>query len=207
MDRLISVVDYGSGNVTSVVNAFEALGFSARLSREWEELEESSHIVLPGVGAFGAGMEMLRSLDLIDRLEREVVEKGKPFLGICLGHQLLATLGLEFGEHKGLNWIRGRVEKIDTSQSRLRLPHIGWNHARVLQREPLYQHMTENPCFYFVHSYHLVPEDPSWTSAVCDYGVTLTAGIQKQNIFGVQFHPEKSQSEGLQLLKNFAEFS
>jgi len=207
MNRLIGIVDYGSGNVTSVVNAFEALGFSARLSRDWAELKESTHIVLPGVGAFGAGMDRLKGLDLIERLEREVREKGKPFLGICLGHQMLATLGLEFGEHEGLNWIQGRVEKIDTGRSQLRLPHIGWNHARVLQPEPLYRHMTESPCFYYVHSYHLVPEDPSWTSAVCDYGVMLTASIQKQNIFGVQFHPEKSQSEGLQLLKNFAELA
>ena len=207
MQQLIGIVDYGSGNVTSVMNALEALGYRTRLSRDWENLKESTHLVLPGVGAFGAGMERLRALDLIDRLGREVVEKGKPFLGICLGHQMLATLGLEFGEHEGLNWIQGKVEKIDTSRSRLRLPHIGWNHVRVLQREPLYRHMTEDPCFYFVHSYHLVTEDSSLTSAVCDYGVTLTASIQDRNIFGVQFHPEKSQSEGLQLLKNFAEFT
>ena len=159
------------------------------------------------LGANGCVTYIFDRKGLIEKLEREVVEKGKPFLGICLGHQMLATLGLEFGEHEGLNWVQGKVEKIDTSGSRLRLPHIGWNHALVLQREPLYQHMTESPCFYYVHSYHLLPDNPSWTSAVCDYGVTVTASIQKQNIFGVQFHPEKSQSEGLQLLKNFAEFS
>lgn len=206
MKRLINIVDYGSGNVTSVANAFEALGYDVILSRDRNTLKESTHVVLPGVGAFGAGMERLRQLDLTERLEREVVEKGKPFLGICLGHQMLATMGLEFGEHAGLNWIQGSVEKIDTSGTRLRLPHIGWNNATVLNREPLYCHMSENPCFYFVHSYHFVTDDPSVISAVCDYGVTLTVSIQKQNVFGVQFHPEKSQSEGLQLLKNFAEF-
>jgi glutamine amidotransferase len=202
---LINIVDYGSGNVTSVANAFEVLGYSAEVSRDSNTFKKSTHIVLPGVGAFGAGMDRLRELDLIERLEREVMEKGKPFLGICLGHQMLATIGLEFGEHEGLDWVHGRVERIDTDGSHLRLPHIGWNHARVLGQDPLYLHMPENPCFYFVHSYHLVPDDPSVTSAVSDYGVTLTASIQKQNIFGVQFHPEKSQSEGLQLLKNFAE--
>lgn len=207
MNSLIGVVDYGSGNVTSVVNAFDALGFRATLSGDSEALKQSTHIVLPGVGAFGAAMERLRTLDLTGTLQREVIEKGKPFLGICLGHQILASLGLEFGEHEGLGWIPGRVEKIDVSLSHLRLPHIGWNHIHVLQREPLYEQMTDHPCVYFVHSYHFVAKDPTVVSAVCDYGVTLTAGIQKQNIFGVQFHPEKSQSEGLQLLKNFAEFS
>jgi imidazole glycerol-phosphate synthase subunit HisF len=187
MSDLIVIIDYGSGNVRSVANAFKVIGRNVKISRDWKNFKEASHIVLPGVGAFAYGMKQLQSLDLIDCLSKEVLENGKPFLGICLGNQLLASLGLEFRQSKGLGWINGKAEKIDTSNSKLRLPHIGWNNVEVLKPSPLYQDMPEEACFYFVHSYHLVPDNKEIISAVCDYGISITASVQKENIFGVQF--------------------
>ncbi len=205
MAHLVAVIDYGSGNVQSVVQAFKAIDCPVIASKDWQELQGASHLVLPGVGAFAHCMEQLRSLDLIDSLNREVLEKGKPFLGICVGHQLMANLGKEFGNHEGMGWFAGEVERIDNRTSGLRLPHVGWNNVEVAITGPLYRKMSVEPCFYFVHSYHFVPEDAGVVSGRCEYNVKLTASIQKDNIFGVQFHPEKSQSEGLQLLHNFAE--
>lgn len=187
----VAVIDYGMGNVQSVVNALEFIGSSAVLTREPREIQSADRIILPGVGAFGDGMKNLRDFGLIPILEEEVLKKKKPFLGICLGLQLLGTTGLEYGRNQGLGWIPGLVDRLP-SENGLRIPHIGWNDVKPL-----------GGAYYFVHSYHLVPEDKSVVTGWCEYGITFCAAIQKDNIWGAQFHPEKSHKDGLKYLRNF----
>jgi glutamine amidotransferase len=196
---LIVVVDYGMGNVRSVLNAFEALGVRAQLASSESALDEAERIVLPGVGAFREAMERLRERGLIAPLQRNVIERGKPFLGVCLGMQLLADVSFEHGEHRGLGWISGEVRRIEPSDS-LRVPHIGWN---SVERRGTSQLLEPSAAFYFVHAYHLLPRDPEVVTGTCDYGGAVTAAVERHNIFGTQFHPEKSQKAGLALLKRF----
>ncbi len=205
--QLIAIIDYDSGNVRSVENAFKLIGVKTKVCRNWSDLNKASHIVLPGVGAFANGMNQLKSLGLIDSLEKLVLQKGVPFLGICVGHQMLANYGYEFEKTEGMGWIDGKVEKVDKRNSGIRLPHVGWNDVSVTQSTPLFFDMPIDPCFYFVHSYHFIPDNNARVTSVCQYGSKVTASVQKDNIFGVQFHPEKSQSAGLLLLKNFSNFS
>lgn len=200
---MIVIIDYGCGNVRSVSNAFKVLNCDVRISSQANDVRNASHLVLPGVGAFKECTKGLAGSDILEPLHREVIEKGKPLLGICVGLQVLATIGLEFGQHEGLGWIPGSVGRIDTSASKLRLPHMGWNEISIKMPEPLFRGLSGSPAFYFVHSYHLIPEDKSNISSTCDYGVQVISSVQKNNIFGVQFHPEKSQSAGIGLLKNF----
>ena len=171
------------------------------------DLKDASHIILPGVGAFGDCAQGLCSLNgMTEALVEQVLEKQKWFLGVCVGMQLLANKGLEFGEHNGLGWIPGTVEKMDTStQPELRLPQMGWNTLQSTQSCPLLNGLPENPYFYFVHSYHFNVENEKDIAATVDYAGPRTAIVQRENIFGTQFHPEKSQANGLQLLKNFVE--
>ena len=203
---MIAVIDYGMGNLRSVMNAFHALGEAAQATSDPARLREADAIVLPGVGAFGDGMRQLRQAGFVEALDDSVVRQGKPFLGICLGMQLLATTGLEHGRHAGLGWIPGRVERLPVppQEPSLRIPHVGWNDVRVLTREGLYEGAGESPVFYFVHSYALQPEDPSVVSGVCAYGVEFAASLARGNIWATQFHPEKSHLAGLSLLRNFA---
>lgn len=199
----VVVIDYGLGNVASVVKAFHAVGASAVLSSKKDDLEKASHIVLPGVGAFGNGMEKLMATGLIQKLTSLVNEKGIPFLGICLGMQLLADQGFEYGRHAGLGWIAGDVVKMD---GEARLPHVGWNDIAIVNEGMLFRNVPDMN-FYFVHSYHLVCQDARVISATCEYGQTFVAALQKDNIFGAQFHPEKSQTAGLQVLRNFLSYA
>lgn len=189
----------------SVLNAFRVLDCQVKVSRDPLDIESASHVVLPGVGAFEHCARALSSLGFLGPLQREVLEKGKPFLGICVGLQVLARFGMEFGRHEGLGWIEGVTERLDSGQSNLRLPHMGWNEVDIRTSEPLFRGIDEGTAFYFVHSYHLLAEDQAAISSTCDYGQTVTASIQKDNLFGVQFHPEKSQSAGIRLLRNFVE--
>ena len=200
---MILILDYGNGNLQSVFNAFRALDCDVRISDNPCDMKVASHVVLPGVGAFEQCSVALRQDRMLEHLEQEVLEKGKPFLGICVGLQVLASFGLEFGRHKGLGWIPGTTARIDTNDSQLRLPHIGWNDVRVHKPTPLFKGIDSGTAFYFVHSYHLIPDDEASISATCDYGTSVTASVQKENLFGVQFHPEKSQSAGIKLLENF----
>jgi glutamine amidotransferase len=202
---MIAVVDYGAGNVRSVVNAFEAIGQSPVLTNDPEILGKSSGIVLPGVGAFGDCMKILRRLNLVEPLTDLVLRQKKPYLGICLGMQFLAEESSEQGHHKGLGWIRGRVELLTSNDKRFRIPHMGWNDIHINKRFPFFEGLGDSPVFYFVHSYHLVvnEEDVDIVAATCWHGATVTAAVQKDNIFGTQFHPEKSQESGLKVLKNF----
>ncbi|MCM8811722.1 MAG: imidazole glycerol phosphate synthase subunit HisH [Candidatus Omnitrophica bacterium] len=200
---MIALVDYGMGNLRSVANAFEAIGEKPVITHSRAEIESAAGIVLPGVGAFGDGMKNLRRLELIETLNREVLEKKKPYLGICLGMQFLTDESEEHGLHKGFGWIKGRIREIKPADKRYKVPHMGWNELQILKEGGLFQGLPEAPVFYFVHSYHLEPAEPGVITAVCRHGAEVTAAVEKENIVGVQFHPEKSQRVGLQLLKNF----
>lgn len=201
----VCIVDYGSGNVRSVFNIFSSLHPDVRVSSAAGEMDEATHLVLPGVGAFGAAMEKIKHLGLIDSLERNVRERKKPFLGICVGMQVLAVRGHEYGTHDGLGWISGEVRKLNTHG--LSLPHIGWNNCELTGENPLFKGITREMDFYFVHSYHLAPGHPADVCAVCEYGEKFAAAVCKDNIYGVQFHPEKSQKAGRLLAQNFLSLS
>lgn len=199
---MVVVIDYQMGNVASVRNAFELLGKKVVISSRAEEICRASHIVLPGVGAFGEGMSRINKLGLAKILYQEVMEKRKPFLGICLGMQLLARTSHEFGHHEGLGWVPGEVDRLQADG--LRLPHVGWNNIRLGRPCPLLNEWIQEADFYFVHSYRFKVEVPDHVNALCDYGEVFPAVISKDNIYGVQFHPEKSQKAGRILLENFA---
>ncbi len=199
---MVVVVDYEIGNVRSVINALEYLRVPVRLSRDPREIAAADKLVLPGVGSFNAGMDKLQKLDLQAVLDDEVLGKGKPILGICLGMQLFASRGCEHGARAGLGWLRGAVERFAFPDSGLRVPHIGYNAVRVTREWPLFAGLRPSPDFYFLHSY-VLECDEAVVAAWCDYGVRFPAAIAMGNIFGTQFHPEKSQSAGLRLLENF----
>lgn len=203
MQKQIAVIDYGIGNVASVIGAIEKIGHSAILTRNKDEIFASSGAILPGVGAFGDGMKNLREFGLTDTIQEYANKLKKPFLGICLGMQLLATKSYEFGEHAGLELIEGVVEPLPIV-SNLRRIHIGWNDINISLKDPIFRDLI-NPIAYFVHGYHFVPANSEAVIATTDYGFDVVAGIRKDNIIGLQFHPEKSQKDGLLILKNFIE--
>ncbi len=197
---MVVIIDYNMGNVASVEKAFKALDVAAVVSHNKSDIEEAQYLVLPGVGAFGDGIKNLQALDLVDILHKKVVEDGVPFLGICLGMQLIAEVGYEFGAHKGLGWVAGEVAKLESKK--LHLPHVGWNDVTVVKDDILFKDITDKN-FYFVHSYFLNCVNASIVSATCEYGQRFAAAIRQDNIFATQFHPEKSQGSGLRLLQNF----
>lgn len=197
----VCILDYGSGNVKSVYNLFAAVGANVVISNAPEEIEAATHIVLPGVGAFGAAMRRIRDTLPLDVLERVVRQQGKPFLGICVGMQVLADTGHEFGETPGLGWIGGSVRLLEPGD--FPLPHIGWNNIDMKQASPLLDGLEHAPDFYYVHSYAFDATDPADVLATTDYGRQFTGAIARGNIYGVQFHPEKSQRAGMRLVKNF----
>ena len=199
----VAIVDYGMGNLRSVANAFEWLGCDANIVERPRDLEGADRIVLPGVGAFGDGIRKLRTGGWIDTLEEEVRRKGKLFLGVCLGMQLLATTSTEHGTHNGMNWIPGVVERIQCEDIHVRVPHIGWNDVYFTGVGPLYGGMESSGVFYFAHSYVFRPTDLSVVNGVCHHGIEFAASVGIGNIFATQYHPEKSQSAGLAVLKNF----
>ena len=200
---MIHVVDYGMGNLRSVANAFEALGASVRVSPDPAALADAERVVLPGVGAFGEAMRRLRESGFVDALAEAVLVRKRPFLGICLGMQLVADRSFEHGEHAGLGWIAGDVRRIEPADPSLRIPHIGWNAVAMAPERRLGIDLPKDPTFYFVHSYQLVPADERDVAGRCDYGGPVVACIERGHIFGTQFHPEKSQRAGLQMLTNF----
>ena len=204
---MVTVIDYGLGNIFSVVKAFEMIGADVQVSSDASDIRSTDHLVLPGVGAFADGMQFLHDKDLDTVLTEEVVQNKKPFLGICLGLQLLAEIGQEHGEHKGLGWIPGKVQVLDTGDEPLKIPHVGWNNLEMTQDNPLFTDIHKDSDFYFVHSYQLHCTDPKDCIATTTYGETITAAIWHDNIFATQFHPEKSQDAGLKLLENFLSYS
>ncbi|MBI2023017.1 imidazole glycerol phosphate synthase subunit HisH [Candidatus Giovannonibacteria bacterium] len=199
--KKICILDYGSGNVRSVFNILFALGKDVIVSNRPEDILAGSHIILPGVGAFGTSMEKIKKTIHLDILENEIIRNKKPFLGICVGMQVLADRGFEFGEHVGLGWIHGEVKKMSTGG--LPLPHIGWNNVSIAKQTPLLNGLSVDQDFYFVHSYVFKEENNENVIAKTEYGEQFNSIISKDNIFGVQFHPEKSQKAGKLLLENF----
>jgi glutamine amidotransferase len=203
----ICVIDYGMGNLMSVQRALESIGCSVIVTNKAEEIQHSDRIVLPGVGAFSAAMEHLQSLRLIDLLTEEVVHRGKPFLGICLGMQLIAKESYEHGHHKGLGWIDASVIKLEPNKE-LRVPHMGWNEIIPVVRErSVFDGIDGERSYYFVHSYHVDCEKQEYIGSTCEYGQTFVSSIQHRNIYAAQFHPEKSQKNGISLLRNFIKWT
>jgi len=206
---LIAIIDYGMGNLRSVQKGFEKVGHEAIVTSDPATIMDASHVVLPGVGAFPDCMRNLDEKGLLDIVPK-VINSGRPFLGICLGLQLLFTESEEFGIHKGLDIIKGRVVKFDFSAqsleaSHLKVPHMGWNTVAVKRRPPAMEGIDEGAYFYFVHSYYVVPEDEKVVATTTAYGVEFASSIWKDNLFATQFHPEKSQEKGLRILKNFGD--
>lgn len=205
--HVISIVDYGMGNLRSVQKAFEHVGAEARIVSTVREVTEAEKLVLPGVGAFRDAIAHLRDQGLIEPL-REVAASGRPFLGICLGLQLLFDVSYEDGEYHGLGIVPGRVVRFDFRQSgfesELKIPHMGWNQLRWQRQCPLLAGLESGEYAYFVHSYYVEPVDPSVICGITDYGHTFTSMIWTGNLYATQFHPEKSQRAGLRMLRNFA---
>lgn len=199
---MIGIVDYHLNNLRSVQKAFEKVGVQSFISDDPNELRKADKLVLPGVGAFGEAMENLRILDL-EILLKEHAASGKPLLGICLGMQILFTKSFEFGEYEGLNLVKGDVKIFPTT---VKVPHMGWNQVEIVKESPFLKGVVEKSFVYFVHSYYVEPKE-NVTLTQTDYGFRFSSIIQQQNIFGIQFHPEKSKDAGLQLLKNFADVS
>lgn len=202
---MIGIVDYGLGNLTSVVGAVERLGFEPTISDDAKTLSKCQKLILPGVGAFGDGMQNLRTRALIDPLNEMVIEHGKPILGICLGSQLMTHSSEEFGQHEGLGWVDARVRGFERGDPMLRVPHVGWDDLDQIGDSVLFDKIPSGALFYYVHSYHIECAAPDTIIGECEYGVRFVAAFQSGNIFGTQFHPEKSQLAGLNLLKNFLE--
>ena len=200
---MIVIIDYGMGNLRSVEKAIKFCGGDPVVSNKIDDLKKAEKIVLPGVGAFGEGIKNLKKYDLIKTLGNEVLVNKKPFLGICLGMQLLAKRSYEFGEHKGLGWFDADVKKFSFN-NKLKVPHVGWNDIIIKKEISLFDKISlRNPSFYFVHSYYMKNNNPEDIVATCNYGFEFTAAINKENIFATQFHPEKSQNNGLNLLTEF----
>lgn len=196
---MVAIIDYGMGNVASVQKALNFLGVKSVITSDHDAIRHSSVILLPGVGSFAQGMANLQERDLVSLLTDEVVNKQKPFLGICLGMQLILEKGNEPYECSGLGWIEGEVKKFELVDRNI--PHMGWNNIEVLNDRYYKNILTKD--FYFIHSYHVVPSNAEDIAATVDYGFDVVASVQKKNIFATQFHPEKSQSAGLSILKTF----
>lgn len=201
----LGIVDYGLGNLASVAGAVERLGCEPLISGKSQALSSADALILPGVGAFGDGIKNIRQRNLVETLEKLVLGDLKPILCICLGFQLLATNGSEFGEHRGLGWIDATIERIRPDPPSLRVPHVGWDELHQVRDCALFEGIPQDSLFYYVHSYAMVSADGDQIVGECDYGGPFIAAICKENIFGVQFHPEKSQRHGLRLLRNFVQ--
>ena len=203
---MIAIIDYGMGNLRSVQKGFERVGFDAVVTADPRVVLEADRVVLPGVGAFPDCMRNLEQGGFVDPLLK-VLQDGRPFLGICLGLQLLFTESEEFGIHKGLNVIPGRVvrfpEGMTEGEEELKVPHMGWNQVSIKRRPPALQGIEDGANFYFVHSYYVQPEDTAVVATTTGYGIEFCSSIWKDNIVATQFHPEKSQEKGLAILKNF----
>lgn len=194
----VAIVKYGMGNVASVQKTIKKLGFECQITDDHSQIKNSDVIILPGVGSFEMGMKNLKDRGLVEFLNKEVLVNKKPFIGICLGMQLLANYGTEPTLNSGLGWVEGEVVKIE-SPNNLNVPHLGWNNVKLIESNALFENSDQQD-FYFIHSYHFVPKNSSEIALTVDYDGIRVAAIQKENIVGMQFHPEKSQDAGLSLL-------
>lgn len=204
------VIDYDMGNLKSMSNALKALDVAHSVSGDPAVVSSASAVILPGVGAFGDGMRALERRGLCRALEDAVIARGVPFLGVCLGMQFLATVSEEHGQHAGFGWIGGKVVRIEPDDARLKVPHMGWNDLESVDAaSPLMRGVAQGTAVYFLHSYHFVADESSRDAVVAQttHGERITAAVQRDHIFGVQFHPEKSQGAGLAILRNFADYA
>jgi glutamine amidotransferase len=199
---MIAIIDYGMGNLRSVEKGFHKVGIDVTVTNKPDVVRKADAVVLPGVGAFKDCMRELSDLELIDAVV-DAVGKGKPYLGICLGLQVLFSESEEFGTCMGLDVLKGKVMKFEFEDSTLKVPHMGWNEIKMQKDNPLFKGITDKSYFYFVHSFYVAPEDTSIIATTTDYGIEFTSSIWKDNIFAVQFHPEKSGFIGEKILKNF----
>ncbi len=203
----VTIVDYKSGNISSVINSFQAVAqnnININVTEDLNQIKSSDKIVLPGQGSFKSCVDALNSISgLVDSLKDFALVNKKPLLGICVGLQMFADVGYEEAETKGLGWIPGKVSKIDNKNGKYKLPHIGWNEIEFMKNSKIYNGIENKSHMYFVHSYEFIPEDKSVISATVDYSTRVVCSIEKENLFGTQFHPEKSDKLGLQIIKNF----
>jgi len=200
--HMIAIIDYGMGNLRSVEKGFLKVSANVRVTNKPEDVLQADGVVLPGVGAFRDCMGELTNLNLINAVV-DSIQKGKPYLGICLGLQVLFSESDEFGTCSGLDILKGKVLRFDLENKELKIPQMGWNQLNMKNKNPLFDGIPDKSYFYFVHSYYVSPDDNSVIATTTDYGIEFTSSIWKDNIFAVQFHPEKSQALGLQVLKNF----
>ena len=203
----VTIVDYKSGNISSVINSFKEVAkdkVNIKVTSDLSTIKDSDKVVLPGQGSFKSCIDGLNNIDgLINTLNEFVIENKKPLLGICVGLQMFADIGYEEIETKGLGWISGKVSKIDNKSGRFKLPHIGWNEINIKKDSKIFKDIDDKSHMYFVHSYEFVPEDKAVISAITDYSTNVVCAAEKENIFGTQFHPEKSDKVGLKIIDNF----
>ena len=203
----VTIVDYKSGNISSVINSFQAVAqdnININVTEDLNQIKSSDKIVLPGQGSFKSCGDALNNISgLVDTLKDFALVNKKPLLGICVGLQMFADVGYEEAETKGLGWIPGKVSKIDNKNGKYKLPHIGWNEIEFMKNSKIYDGIENKSHMYFVHSYEFIPEDKSVISATVDYSTRVVCSIEKENLFGTQFHPEKSDKVGLKVIENF----
>jgi glutamine amidotransferase len=205
----VTIVDYNSGNISSVINSFSEVAnnkVDLEVTSDLNKIKSSDKVVLPGQGSFKSCVDALNNVNgLVDALNEFAINDKKLLLGICVGLQMFADIGYEETETKGLGWIPGKVSKIDNQNGKYKLPHIGWNQINILKDSKIFLNIENNSHMYFVHSYEFVPEDKSVISATTDYSSNIVCSVEKENIFGTQFHPEKSDKIGLKIIQNFIE--
>ena len=203
----VTIVDYNSGNISSVINSFTEVAkgtVNLEVTSDLNKIKSSDKVVLPGQGSFKSCIDALNSINgLTDTLNEFVINKKKPLFGICVGLQMFADVGYEETETKGLGWIPGKVSKIDNKNGEYKLPHIGWNQINIVKDSKIFKDVENNSHMYFVHSYEFIPEDKDVISATTDYSSKVVCSVEKDNIFGTQFHPEKSDKIGLKIIENF----
>ncbi len=203
----VIIVDYNSGNISSVINSFKEVAkdkINIEVTADLNKIRSSDKLVLPGQGSFKTCVDALNKISgLTDTLNEFVMHNKKPLLGICVGLQMFADIGYEENETKGLSWISGKVSKIDNQNGKYKLPHIGWNQISIVKESKIFQDIENNSHMYFVHSYEFIPEDKNVISATTDYSSNIVCSVEKENIFGTQFHPEKSDKIGLKIIDNF----
>ena len=203
----VTIVDYNSGNISSVINSFTEVAkgtVNLEVTSDLNKIKSSDKVVLPGQGSFKSCIDALNSINgLTDTLNEFVINKKKPLFGICVGLQMFADVGYEETETKGLGWITGKVSKIDNKNGKYKLPHIGWNQINIVKDSKIFKNVENNSHMYFVHSYEFIPEDKNVISATTDYSSNIVCSVEKENIFGTQFHPEKSDKLGLKIINNF----
>ena len=203
----VTIVDYNSGNISSVINSFKEVAqnkVNIEVTSDLNKIKSSDKVVLPGQGSFKSCVDTLNNIEgLVNTLNEFAINQKKPLLGICVGLQMFADIGYEEIETKGLGWISGKVSKIDNQNGKYKLPHIGWNEIEIVKDSKIFKNIDSKSHMYFVHSYELIPEDKDVISATTDYSSNIVCSVEKENIFGTQFHPEKSDKMGLRIIENF----